>query len=182
MKNEKILKVLFICGPSGSGKSYIERMLSEYKDKSIKFNKLTQVTTRARRTIDEDSYIFLNNDLYDQMDSKHLLFAKTNINGDKYGTIDSIKEDSINTIIVNSSGLNNAIEFLTEQHSRSGVDFRIIYIDSDVLEERVNRDSKFIDEERILLENLYDVKIYNNVNNRIEVSKVIETLENLKFI
>ena len=51
-------KLLVICGPSGSGKSYLENKLCElYPDK---YTSLLQFTTRPRREEDKlDSYLFL---------------------------------------------------------------------------------------------------------------------------
>lgn len=104
------MNIILLCGSSCSGKTYIrDNILINSNSNNIKFNKVTQVTTRAPRDNEEknNSYIFLSENEYNDYNNSNLLIAKTNVNGKRYGTLLSslIDEDNTyNIIIVNKLG------------------------------------------------------------------------------
>ena len=103
-------KLLVICGPSGSGKSYLENKLCElYPDK---YTSLLQFTTRPRREEDKlDSYLFLGSvtdaDLMKRGGLK--IIGETEIMNDVYGTFlnETVGPDVIQTVVLNRMGIDN---------------------------------------------------------------------------
>lgn len=175
-------KLLLICGVSGSGKTYIEKLLVE-SNEGYKFNKLNQVTTRLPRNLEEVNnrvYTFLDHDLYDILDSTDILTAKTNVNGNRYGTILNLKEDHINTVIVNSNGIKDIIHFI--HRNKLDIDVFTICIDSDVLERREGRNDDFLEKERQELSEYYDLLLKNNADDRLNAKKVIDALKDNGFL
>lgn len=96
-------KYLGIVGISGSGKTTLMHQL--IKNYPSLFFKINQCTTRDIRD-DEvgDAYVWLDSKRdYDKL--KHLLIAKTEINGKYYGSIPEEREDKIGILILNEKGL-----------------------------------------------------------------------------
>ncbi len=103
---------LAITGVSGVGKDYIQDALIKHSEGRVA--KLNQITTRRLRENDpkdKDSYLlFTNKEFYNKLNSKNLLIARTNVDGNLYGTLDdSMDDDRIYTVIVNSTGLEDLL-------------------------------------------------------------------------
>jgi len=137
-------KVIIVAGPSGSGKSMIEKLLSEKFPNE--FHKLQQVSTRPMREGEKqgDPYKFVTQDEYDEI--KDNLIGRTNINGERYGTIFDLVDGKYNTIILNKMGIDDFINQFPLD--KCGIDYIIVMIDSRQLVERQNRDISYIMNER----------------------------------
>lgn len=113
---------LAIIGKSGVGKNYIERILT----KRDKFKKLNQITTRRMRDdeADKSNYLlFTSKEFYNKLKDKELLIAKTEVDGNLYGTLDdSINDNRIYTVIVNTKGLEDLL------YNKSKLDGNIIVL------------------------------------------------------
>jgi len=194
-----VKKVLLLCGPSGSGKTYIEKLLKavqmyevtqadgESKVK-VTFNKLNQVTTRKPRSqeeVDNRVYDFVNDNQYEKLESS--LFARTNVNGNRYGTYLSdiklsVDQDLIiNTVVINYLGIQDLIKY-SKEHPEENIEYIILYIDSNSLEGRNDRDNEFLEQERKSLENIYDIKLLNNAEHRLDTDTIINALVDVDFI
>jgi|GEM_PF-3225729 len=194
-----VKKVLLLCGPSGSGKTYIEKLLKavqmyevtqadgESKVK-VTFNKLNQVTTRKPRSqeeVDNRVYDFVNDNQYEKLESS--LFARTNVNGNRYGTYLSdiklsVDQDLIiNTVVINYLGIQDLIKY-SKEHPEENIEYIILYIDSNSLEGRNDRDNEFLEQERKSLENIYDLKLLNNAEHRLDTDTIINALVDVDFI
>ena len=160
LKPVQNLKFLVICGVSGSGKNMLEKNLCEqYPDMFIKCE---QVTTRGKRSPDEDTYRFV--DIHEYCNIEHLLIGKTNIwtNEDNtfYGTLVNWNErNRVQTIILNERGVENFLQNDIRKmvEDGMGVSFIILGLDRTDLEEimklegRENRDTSFLGKERSVL-------------------------------
>lgn len=96
-------KYLGIVGVSGSGKTYLMgELIKKYPSLFFKIN---QCTTRDIRDDETgDAYVWLDSKRdYDKL--KHLLIAKTEVNGKFYGSIPEEREDKIGILILNEKGL-----------------------------------------------------------------------------
>jgi len=194
-----VKKVLLLCGPSGSGKTYIEKLLKEVQmyevtqadgESKVKvtFNKLNQVTTRKPRSqeeVDNRVYDFVNDNQYEKLESS--LFARTNVNGNRYGTYLSdiklsVDQDLIiNTVVINYLGIQDLIKY-SKEHPEENIEYIILYIDSNSLEGRNDRDNEFLEQERKSLENIYDLKLLNNAEHRLDTDTIINALVDVDFI
>ena len=186
-----MVKVLLICGVSGSGKSYVENMLKNrdiHLEPQILFNKLTQVTTRKPRNqeeIDNKVYRFVDKDKYDKM--KNNLIARTEINGNYYGTINTILECDfytvINTIIVNRQGWEDVYEELNDMYGNE-IDICTLRINCDIdnLEKREDRDIEYLKSENKKLLHISDISLDNNIDKRLTTNDIIKALQDFKLI
>jgi len=156
-----------IAGCSGSGKTYFEKQLVETYPQY--FNKLPQITTRERRYENEDSYYFVNHEIYKYM--KDSLIARLDFfNGKQYGTIPVFENKKINTVIASY----DAIEDLFELIDGKKLFIVPIMLLFDITEEnltkdgkRLDRDSSFLEKERKELLN-----VFNKYKNRCIFSKI----------
>jgi guanylate kinase len=177
-------KFLLITGTSGGGKSYIEKLLVKNNHPHIKFHKLLQVTTRAKRD-DEDPYIFLTKKEYDNISDT--LLAKTNFHGNFYGTQDTskLKDDdgklTINTVVVNRLGYDNIVKDLKEKYPDS-FDLMTIRITNDSPVERDSRDQEFITKEHESLNDIVDMDFYNSPDKWLSADDIIKGLYEREFI
>lgn len=188
----KKLNMVYILGLSGSGKSYLARLLNgktlEINNKDIKFKKLTQVTTREPREEEKDSkeidtYRFITDTEYENGYRWNCFATMTHYTGGKYGTImpeiKEIQDDAVFLTIVNKDGLYNAIERLEERY---GDEFDINYTIAVIintrnctkLESRACRDraleSKELD---IIIEKYNPLKIFNTSYTADGVMKIL---------
>lgn len=175
--------VLFIMGVSGSGKNYIQDLLSrkgnEY-DSNIFFNKTEQVTTRKPRSKEEiakHTYEFINKEQYELI--KSALVAKTYFNDNYYGTkISSLRESSknniiINTIVVDINGYKDAINEFNKIFENNYFS-TIIKILCDNPEKRETRNKEFLRKEMESLIGLPGYVFENDVNNRIKLEDIMK--------
>lgn len=90
---KKVIKPLFIGGPSGVGKSYFTKYLVENFD----FKKVITLTTRSprRKEVYGESYEFVTTDEFKFLDKTHQLDVSDNILGNYYG----LRKNSIEQII-----------------------------------------------------------------------------------
>lgn len=186
-----MIKVLLICGVSGSGKSFIETMLSQRdfrKPPYVYFNKLRQVTTRQPRNEDEiknKTYNFISEEVYDKISGN--LFAKTVVNGKRYGTLNTIMESEeytvVNTIIVNRIGWQNVIDELIETFADE-VQICTLQIccKPDDCESRSDRDVNFLIDEQKSISKISDLRLNNDKDNRLKSEDIIKALQKRKFI
>ena len=175
LNKSKRKKILAIVGVSGSGKSVLEKNCVE-KYPTI-FNKLYQISTRDKRSHDEDSYIFLSKKFYQKF--KEFLWGKTEINGNLYGTIPDLRKNKINTIILNENGIK---DFLKK--ADPNVDFFVLGLDialEDIPVKRNDRDKEHLKEERKVLK--YAEKIYTIEDaNYLNPTDVLDILNEEDFI
>jgi guanylate kinase len=173
MKNKK--KLLVIAGPSGCGKTYIAERLHE--EKSSVFVKLEQVTTRKKRFSEENTYHFINEDIYRQTEES--LIAKTNIDGNLYGTIPQKEEDDrVGIIIANRKG----IEDLKASGIEDRFDVYYLGIDSEIPEKRHDRNDSFVQDERDSLKDLMNSWLVNTKERYITVDDVMDVVSHQIWI
>lgn len=178
-----MINLLLLCGPSGSGKSYIENEL--IKNSPIgdyKFVKLNQVTTREKR--DElDPYIFISYEKYQKMEKD--LIAKTVITSSEgithyYGTIPKFKKGKkiIHTVVVNKKGIIDMKQYI-EEHPEMNINLKIFMITSDNPVKRVDRNEDFIKKEIESLNGFHDMFFVNHPqeNSFINVDDIYEGLK-----
>lgn len=183
---EKKFKLLLICGVSGCGKTYIEKLLRDNnsKDNEIFFNKLNQVTTRPARNqteIDLKVYEFITEEKYNSIQNN--LIAKTEVNGYHYGTIKKLlpmtkNKTVINTVIVNRLGYDNIKNDFKNNKDVEILTLEIVTNDSDL----VLRNNRDIELEKLELDGIADLILYNNIGDRLNYDKVISALKEVKFI
>ena len=154
--------LLVICGPSGSGKSHLQRELqTRYPDKFIA---LEQYTTRPRRENDDlDSYIFLekeedlNREEYMVID----IIGQTEIHGAKYGTIlTPVAAEQTSMAVLNRMGIDNLSK---SEVLATGYDVKILKVlpTEDVeVPEREGRSPEYLEEELKSLEGIGDLTVY----------------------
>ena len=198
----KFKTFLLLCGPSGSGKTYVEKLLTGYSDEHVSFNKLRQVTTRSPRSqeeIDNKVYEFITKQEYETI--KDDLFARTEHNGHLYGTKLSDAKDSVttiecinddfckhnvnvvvNTAVVNAGGIDDFKQYVKNNLSDEHVRCMVIYIESDSLESRSDRDNEFISKERQELKGKWDICLLNNADNRLTAQDVVKALIKQRFL
>lgn len=170
-------KVLFICGNSGSGKTFITNSLIERF--SHLFYKFEQYTTRPKRENEaDDAYRFISKKEYNELTD---IFAKTMVNGNLYGSIPNFIEDKIGIAVVNDAGLRDGMYYM----ERLNIPYRIIFLRNNIpFETRV--DSRDVELESYLLtstlsrldKRLYDI-VDNNSENPIDVLDVISHIKEL---
>lgn len=100
-------KYLILCGASGTGKSYIRKLLTKYAPGF--FAKVEQYTTRKiRKGEKETSYIFTDNENFEKVAGS--LIGRCTINGNRYGSIPIPMYDTrAGVIILNEEGLDDFI-------------------------------------------------------------------------
>ena len=104
------LTIVAFCGPSGSGKSVlVDNLRSTYPDNILKW---TQVTTRPRRSSNDD-YMFITKNKYDIM--RDMLTCRTQFNGNYYGTMPEsvLTGDTAVVTIADAVGLKDLAECIT---------------------------------------------------------------------
>ena len=184
LKPVRTLNFLVICGVSGSGKSMLEKNLcSAYPDM---FVKCEQVTTRNKRSPDEDTYRFIDAGEYTNI--SHLLIGKTNIRTSEantfYGTLVNWNErNRVQTIILNERGITNFLEndVINMVNDGININYSILGLDRTDLEEiqklagREERNANFLQEERTVLKRCnYIANVNTNeYANEHEVMKLI---------
>jgi Guanylate kinase len=174
----KTSKLLVIAGPSGSGKNYITDAL--VREHPGLFEQLPQVTTRPKRSPEENTYYFIDDMKYDDM--KDTLIAKTKIGESRYGTIPGMKGDSIGIIIANRMGIESLEEDLNDP--TNNVDFDVFYLGIDSVRpaKREGRDDEYVMAERELLQGVVGDWLYNTEERWLEAADVVSYLIKKKFI
>ena len=184
LKPVRNLKFLIICGVSGSGKNMLEKNLCEqYPDM---FVKCEQVTTRPKRSPDEDTYRFI--DLTEYCNIQNLLIGQTNVECNKsnefYGTLVNWNErNRVQTIILNELGVKNFLQNDIREmvNDGIGVSFILLGLDRTDLEEimklegREDRDPEFLTKERSVLTHCNYV-INVSKDNYAVAKDVVDTL------
>ena len=169
-KSKLYTKILVIAGPSGCGKSYItDKLLKEYP---TIFQKMRQVTTRAKREGEGDQYDFLSLEEYNEI--KDDLIARTKIGDDWYGTrLSGINNSKIKIIIANKMGIEDL-------NRVAGLSICYLGIDSEIATKRDKRDITFVNQERESLKELIPEEnwLLNTKEEYITTSDVLELLLN----
>lgn len=173
-----MISILILVGASGCGKTYMEKMLTDYsskEDSKYCFIKLKQVTTRERREDESiDAYEWVTKEEYDLLQYNNLLVACTCITRDckkdYYGTLCSISRDikksefpflssniekikdngTIYTVVANKLGIENLSNWINfiNNHSSKIICKYVLMIDSPNPVERLNRSKKYVENER----------------------------------
>jgi hypothetical protein len=142
---------LSLSGVSGAGKTTLMQTL--VRDYCAWFCEGRQVTTRAKRHPDEDSYDFISQEEFDRANAAGELFARTSFLGNDYGTwLRSARPDRINVLGLNVMGLADLKSEAAKQ------DWNVFVFGMDVpdehtlsLEDRAGRDAEFLADERKVL-------------------------------
>jgi guanylate kinase len=179
------MNLLCLIGLTGCGKTYIrDNILCKDHNDRFTFKQVLQVTTRERRD-DEinnpNTYLFVNNETYDALCNDNQLFAITNFNENKYGTLKQMcidKEDFYNVIIANAEGYK---QICKELKDNSNANIFAIYVSSDDCENHFklhnNRTEEQIQEEMKALNSIiYDACIKNDKNCRANYEDIIQNL------
>lgn len=93
------MKILMIMGASGSGKSYLERKLTQLPN----FKKVISFTTRESRSgeIDGNDYYFISKEKYLDLKNQGLIIQETHFANSIYGSfLSEYIDDKINTLCV----------------------------------------------------------------------------------
>lgn len=197
-------KLLIICGPSGSGKSYLEeQLIQNYYDFDYKFVKLPQITTRIPRNDEKDNkyYSFKNINDYIHEIINNRYFARIKIqnsDGEVHYYATKMTDDfckltydkNIYTVIANLDGIKDIYKVLSyNEEFKRLVDVCVLMIDSEsgTRKKRNDRSQDFVDNERYELykENPYPVHVMKNDFERgifITVNDVINKLYEINFI
>ena len=172
-------KLLVICGPSGSGKSHLQRDLeTRYPEK---FVRLEQFTTRAQRPNDDlDSYIFVSDEADLDRDRYMIIdiIGRTEINGAKYGTLlGPTAAGQVGMAVLNRMGIDslNQSEVL-----KTGYEVKIVKVlpTEDVeLPAREGRSEDFLKDEVASLEGVEDLTVYRTADGFAD--EVYEQIYNL---
>ena len=113
------MKLLVLCGPSGSGKSVLEKNL--ITEHSYLFNKLPQVSTREKRSNERfgDPYIFITHDTFAFIQNKLIgrILSKESIYSHQYGTLPDIVNNKVNTLILSEDAI---IDLLYQVSNKKG--------------------------------------------------------------
>lgn len=143
-----MFKFLVLAGVSGSGKSYLAKLLQEQYGEI--FYKVQQVTTREKRPSENNNdYLFLTDEEYDEI--KDNLVGKTEVNGCRYGSLldEETASNRIGIIILNEKGLRDFKEHFDDTDFISiGLNRKI----EDLEVARENRDEFFLKKERLVLD------------------------------
>jgi hypothetical protein len=188
---------LFVGGVSGSGKSFLANILinEDLEQCNFTFKKLKQVTTRKPRPnespMDPDSYYFINDVIYDTIKDS-ILFARTKVNGENYGTLipKSLVENTVYVVVVNEEGLLDGKLALSSIYSKN--DINVISLGIDVKDKSLYNEFRkfpgrerrnFFEEEKVLshCDLLIDYKEYISLTPREIKKKVIEMIEEKTF-
>jgi len=165
-------KVIIIAGPSGSGKTVIEKLLVE--NYPNEFKKLQQVTTRDMREgeVQGYPYKFITQEEYDKIEND--LIGKTNIKGQRYGTIFDLDDNKFNTVILNKMGIDDFINQFPPD--KCGIDYIILMVDSRQTVERDDRDINFVMDERWSIMDVMNLCIVHNPPEYKTVEEVREKI------
>lgn len=103
------MKIILICGLSGSGKTSIAKgVIKKFGDK---FNFINSYTDRAKRSSKEWGHEFVSPSIMDALLSDADIVASTKINEYRYcSTKNQFDENKINLYIVDTYGINDTIE------------------------------------------------------------------------
>ncbi len=163
------MKILLICGASGTGKSSIAAELS----KNSQYNLIKSYTDRPMRGQEFD-HIFLDKQHMMELLQEDLV-AMTEIEGNTYcARFNQFTEDKINVYVVDVKGINDVIcsfpeaEIMTVLITRKN-----IYID----EERKNRDIKIPSCNDVCV----SVTNNNDLKNCVDTLKALVELDNGTF-
>ena len=160
---KKTLKTLIICGPSGSGKSMLEKNL--VADFPSTFHKMQQCSTRTMRSGERygDPYVFIGRDTFEFMKDRlvgRIGLEKASQFKDLYGTIPDFKPDRVNTIILAAEGVRDYLGggVIKELEQRLDLEMKTFIlgldVDYDSLPEAARREARdvhFIAREREVL-------------------------------
>ena len=184
-----ITNILVLCGPTGSGKTFIAEMLSanDMGDYIVSsnppvFHKPMQVTTRKQRDIEDcDSYLFLKStDDYKSLNMDSKLTAKTYFNDNYYGTLMSNMihgKNAWNVIVASTEGAADVINTFRND-SECNIKTAIILAEGDdgMINEHC-RDIQFFKNELFdLLQSPYDYYIPNYMDSRATLGDVLTRL------
>lgn len=170
-------KLLAIAGPSGCGKNYMtDKLIEDYPEL---FEQLPQYTTRPKRTLDENTYYFIEKEHYAII--KDTLIAKTTINNQFYGTVPCMKKDRIGIIIVNREGMDDLIRYM-EENENADFDVFVLGIDSEIPMKREDRSEEYIEEERRLLLPRVDSWLVNTAEKYLTTNDVLSVLKREGFL
>lgn len=131
------MSILIIIGPSGSGKSELEKgLLKNFYDK---FSKFISFTTRSPRVgeVDGKDYYFVD----DSFLNDDSVIESNEFKGHFYGrSIKNLIKDKVNTVIIESNGLKTIVDYCITRR----IDYSIIYLDinnDDRKNNLINRDN-----------------------------------------
>ena len=173
-------KLLVVCGPSGSGKSFLEdKLCAIFPDQ---YKSLLQYTTRARRPNDHlDTYLFLNSesDVELMKDAGLKIIGETEIMDSRYGTFlnDTLDESVIQTVVLNRMGIDN----LKNSPYLDDYEVKILEVVADKsvpVPHRFGRTKEYIEEELKSLEGLADL-VLTRTTASFNYHKVNEQIQNL---
>lgn len=103
------MKILFLVGASGSGKTTIAKRLC---DTDERFNFINSFTDRQMREKNEYGHTFVNTSYMDVLLERSDVVAKTDINGHRYCSLESqFDNNKINIYVVDANGINDTIEY-----------------------------------------------------------------------
>lgn len=167
------VKVLILGGPSGAGKTFLERFLvKEYPEI---FSKTTQVTTREKRD-ESDPYLFASQEIFDSI--SNMLVGRIlgeNKYANSYGTLPNFYSDKINTIILSEEGYHDFIKYCNKNPHIIAMSYFIGETDDMELEKRTNRDQSIINEEN-KLRDIFMIDLYRDIAKNEEVLSDIANL------
>lgn len=173
-------KLLVVCGPSGSGKSFLEdKLCTIFPDQ---YKSLLQYTTRARRPNDRlDTYLFLNSesDVELMKDAGLKIIGETEIMDSRYGTFlnDTLDDSVFQTVVLNRMGIDN----LKNSPYLDDYEVKILEVVADKsvpVPHRFGRTEQYIEEELKSLEGLADL-VLTRTTAYFNYHKVNEQIQNL---
>lgn len=178
--------LLCIVGRTGSGKDTLADKLCE----DIKLNKVLSYTTRKQRNKEDNTHLFVEEDIYEAYKTLNLIAAETIINNNRYWTLNDQLVHS-DVYIIDPYGLEN----LKEKEISKKLNIVTVYIrvPEDVRRKRVlskrkdseedfmNREnSEFEQFDRMLRTESFDYCITNeDLNKSYEILKQICKLERI---
>jgi hypothetical protein len=172
MKSENVL--LAICAPSGTGKTYLMNNL--VASNPFAFRILRQVTTRAQRPNEGDTYDFITKEEYDSIERD--LVCRVHFNNHFYGTkVPDHLGGKIGVVIASEGGL---IDLINASHKYSllikvGLDHKNLgYLKMKV--NRPDRDIEFLQNELKVL-SLCDL-VFDVTDNYLTVEELTNCIEN----
>lgn len=102
------MKIILICGMSGSGKTTIVKKL--YEQHSDKYNVVCSYTDRQKREFDEWGHVFIESSLMDYILEHDDIVAQTKIDKNRYcSTVSQFSQDKINLYITDNQGIKETI-------------------------------------------------------------------------
>lgn len=178
------MKVLFIIGASGSGKSYLEKqMIDMYPDK---FHKIKSFTTRSKRVQEtSDEYHFITKDDYLKLKEEDKIVQETHFDNNIYGSLlEDYSKDKINIIVCVPKSMKQVEDYfnLTEN------DKYVIYLKKDkqtMITNMLSRGQNLEEiNQRLANDDIDDqIDIYNvtpnillNNNDQNNICKIIELI------